>query len=75
MKKLLDEYQEVMRVIENKCSMESLYLPSRYVMIRIMRACIAVDSPEKLWIYDLTNQEYHVTEDVEELSLEYRKLS
>ena len=29
MKKLLDEYQEVMRVIENKCTMESLYLPSR----------------------------------------------
>ena len=40
-----------------------------------MRACIAVESPEKLWIYDLTKQEYHVTEDVEELSLEYRKLS
>ena len=67
-KEMLKEYGEVMRVIEDKCTMESLFLPSRQVMIKIMRACIGVESPEKLWIYDLTKQEYNKIEDVEELA-------
>ena len=67
-KDMLKEYGEVMRIIEEKCTMESLFLPSRQIMVKIMRACINVESPEKLWIYDLTKQEYNKIDDVEELA-------
>jgi hypothetical protein len=34
--------------------MHSLYIPSTYMMMKVMRACICVEEPEDLWIYDLT---------------------
>jgi hypothetical protein len=42
-------------------------------MIKIMRACINVETPEKLWIYDLTQKEYNKDEGVEEMATFYRK--
>ena len=35
----------------NTKSVMSFALPSKRVMIKIMRACISVDDPKKLWIY------------------------
>jgi len=29
-----------------------LYIPSKLVMLKMMRACIGVDKKENLWMYD-----------------------
>ena len=58
-KNLDSMYQSTMDYIENledgdtECkSCVSFCLPSKSVMIKIMRACISVDKPQKLWIYN-----------------------